>query len=137
MNDWSAQIKRLSEKGKHDIKQLCRTVKVEIFSGIVSDTRVGNPSAWKTPAPKGYVGGRLRGNWQIQETTKPQKEIARLDPSGAQVNAEIQAVSSGDGVTYFVNHLPYAKKWEEEDAMVGRNVARVRQIVKKLAGEIK
>lgn len=123
MNDWAAQIKALSEKGKHDINQLCRAVKIELFSGVSNDTRVDT--------------GRLRGNWQIQETTKPEKEISRLDPSGSSVNADIQSTASGDGVTYFVNHLPYAKKWEEEDAMVGRNVARLRQIVKKISGEIK
>lgn len=134
---WAAKLKTIADKGKVDLGELCKSVKIELFSGVVSDTRVGNPSAWKSPPPPGYVGGRLRGNWQTQETIKPSGQIDRIDPTGSAVQAEIEATASADGVTYFVNNLPYAKVWEEEDAMVARNVARVYQIVTKKARELK
>lgn len=120
---WANDIRRLAKKGGHDLGELCRATKVELFSGVTADTRVDT--------------GRLRGNWQTQEGRKPSGAIERTDKTGASVNAEINATASKDGVTYFVNNLPYAKKWEEEDAMVGRNVARVRQIVRALAAKIR
>jgi len=113
---WADDLRRLADKGGHNLGELARAVKIELFSGTSLDTRVDT--------------GRLRGNWQIQEFSKPQGTLKRTDPSGAQVNAEIVAKASSDGVTYFVNNLPYAKKFEELDAMVARNVARVRQNVK-------
>ena len=114
--DWAAQVRKLAEKGGQDLGRFCQGLKVELFSGVSSDTRV--------------VSGRLRGNWQTQESTKPSGTLDRLDPNGILVEAEINQTASTDGVTYFVNNLPYAKKMEELDAMVGRNVARLRLIVK-------
>lgn len=120
---WAAKIKTIADKGKLDLGELCKAVKVELFSGVVSDTRVDT--------------GRLRGNWQVQESTKPSGALDRIDPTGSAVQSEINSTASADGVTYFVNNLPYAKVWEEEDAMVARNVARVHQIVTKKARELK
>jgi len=113
---WADDLRRLADKGGYDLGELARAVKIELFSGTSLDTRVDT--------------GRLRGNWQIQESTIPSGTLKRLDPTGAQVSSEIVAKSSRDGVTYFVNNLPYAKKFEELDAMVARNVARVRHNVK-------
>ncbi len=137
--NWSDQLKKLTTKGGQDLGKVCRAIKIELFSETSALTRVGNPKNWKSKPPKGYVGGRLRGNWQIQENTKPTGEIARIDPQGTAVDAEINAKASASGVTYFVNNLRYAKKYEELDAMVGRSVARARHIVdeqvKKIVGK--
>lgn len=121
--DWSAQLEKLAKKGGEDLGELCKAVKIELFSGVVSDTRVAT--------------GRLRGNWQIQQNTPASGELERTDKTGATVNSEIASQSTEDGVTFFVNNLPYAKVWEERDAMIGRNVAIVGQILKRKAREIK
>lgn len=121
--DWAEDLDKICKKGGEDIGEFAKALKIEIFSGIVSDTRVDT--------------GRLRGNWQIQENSPATGELDRLDKSGSIVLAEIEKGATEDGLTYFVNNLPYAKVWEENDAMVGRNVARVRQNVKEIASKIK
>jgi hypothetical protein len=112
---WAKDLQTLATKGGHDLGELCKAVKIELFSGIVNDTRVDT--------------GRLRGNWQIQENAPATREIERLDKAGTTVIAEIQDKSTPSGLTYFANNLPYARVYEDKDAMVGRNVRRVRKNV--------
>jgi len=120
---WANDLKKLTDKGGHDLGELARAVKIEAFSGIVSDTRVDT--------------GRLRGNWQIQDGSPASGELERTDKSGATVNSEIERGATEDGQTFFVNNLPYAAVYEEEDAMVGRNARRVKQNIKKMAKKLR
>lgn len=120
---WASDLKKLCDEGGHNLGELARAVKIETFSGIVSDTRVDT--------------GRLRGNWQIQDNEAPTGELDRTDKSGATVNSEIERGASEDGLTFFVNNLPYAEVYEEEDAMVGRNASRMKQNVKKMADKLR
>lgn len=121
--DWSKKLNKICSDGATNLGDLCRAVKIELFSGVVSDTRVDT--------------GRLRGNWQIQDDTKPEGTLDRLDKNGSVVNAEIEQESTPDGKTYFVNNLPYAKVYEIKDGMVARNVTRVKRLVNKMAKEMK
>ena len=120
---WSNDLQKLTTKGGHDLGELAQTVKIEMFSGVVSDTRVKS--------------GRLRGNWQIQENSPANGELDRKDKSGSIVNSEINDKATPSGKTYFVNNLPYAKVYEELDAMVARNIIRVKQNIKYMAKKIK
>lgn len=126
---WAKQLEKLADKGGHDLGELCKNVKMQLFTSVSQLTRVGEPSTWKSKAPAGYVGGRLRGNWQISEFSAPKGELSRIDPTGSAVDSDIKKASE-DGVTYFVNNLPYAKTYENEDAMVGRSVRQVKSAVK-------
>jgi len=113
---WSDDLQKLADTGKADLGTLCRKVKIDLFSDAIVGTRVDT--------------GRLKGNWQIQENTPAGVSIDRIDPTGTKVLADVNRKATEDGLTYFTNHLPYAKVWEERDAMVGRAVSRVRQIVR-------
>ena len=124
---WDKDLQRIVEKGQEDMGKFARAMKIELFSGVIRDTRV------KT--------GRLRGNWQLSEGSAASGEIDRAStaPAGtvpSEQASEIERGSSEDGVTYLVNNLPYAIVYEEEDAMVGRNVARLQQNVKKWADSL-
>lgn len=121
---WAKDIKRLCDKGGHDLGELAKAIKIELFSGIVQDTRVDT--------------GRLRGNWQIQENTPATGSIEVADgtPQGqipSYQQTEIINESTEVGLTYFVNNLVYAEVWEAKDAMVARNISRVKANVKKMA----
>jgi len=120
---WAADLQRLTTKGGRDLGQLCKEIKIELFSGVVSDTRV--------------QFGMLRGNWQIQENMPSVGTLDRLDPTGEIVQKEIKEKSTKDGLTYFTNNLPYARVYEEKDAMVATNVIKIKQVVKELAAEVK
>lgn len=67
--------------------------------------------------PKGYTGGRFRGNWQVGFNSAPQNEVARTDPSGAETLADGGAILAGFKASdtqsiYFVNNVPYAVRLE-------------------------
>lgn len=116
---FAADMARIVKKHSLHMEELVRNVKLDLFSGIIDETRVAT--------------GRLRGNWQMQENTPASGTIDRVDPSGAAVTAEIHQKVTGDGVTYFVNNLPYAAVWEREDGMIIKNIARVRGNIKRMA----
>lgn len=120
---WANDLQRLTTKGGKDLGELTKAVKIEIFSGVVSDTRVDT--------------GRLKGNWQIQQNSPATGTLDRKDKSGSKVNAEITKAATESGLTYFVNNLPYAQVYEELDGMVVRNIARVKQNIKNMAKRIK
>jgi len=116
---WAKDLVKLCQKGGHDMGELSKALKIELFTGVVQDTRVRT--------------GRLRGNWQIHENEPAKATLYRLDPTGQKVAQDIAKHATANGVTYFTNNLPYAVVFEEKDGMVGRNAARVQQNVKKMA----
>lgn len=134
---WADDLNRLTKKGGEDLGELSKAIKIAMFSSVVLRTRVGDPTHWKSPAPKDYVGGRLRGNWQIQENSPAKGELERIDKNGDAVMAEINAKSTERGNTFFVNNLPYAKKYEELDAMVATSISKVKNNIAKMARDIK
>jgi len=118
---WAADVERLASEGGRNLRKLSMAIKVDLFSGIVEETRVDT--------------GRLKGNWQIQNnkfnprtlTTFDKTDKGSLSPSN---ESKVERGSLASSKTYFTNNLPYAKTYENIDGMVGRSVARVRQIVK-------
>lgn len=68
-------------------------------------------------APKGYTGGRFRGNWQVTFNIPAQGETGRPDKFGVETlnrGAAIlaQFYASQDNVIYFTNNVPYAVRLE-------------------------
>lgn len=91
----------------------------EMVEAVVTkiDTRspVGDATYWKSPPPKGYVGGRFRGNWQLGIGAAPTGVLERIDPSGrGTVTANLaQIPENAAGLVYFyANNLPYAQRIE-------------------------
>lgn len=67
--------------------------------------------------PKGYKGGRFRGNWQVGFDNPPEGETGRVDSKGREtlfagsvVLAQFKAANNS--VIYFVNNVPYAVRLE-------------------------
>jgi len=125
---WSQQLEKLTKKGGHDLGELMLAFKVELFSGIVEDTRVDT--------------GRLKGNWNTQENSPASGETGSIDktPKGdlsVESSLKIESGSTENGVTFFTNNLPYAQVYEEKDAMVRINIIRMKQNIKFMAKKIK
>lgn len=118
--DFAVDISQIVKRTKLRADQVARGIKIELFGSVIMDTRVDT--------------GRMRGNWQTQEGFPILTEVDRLDPNGDATMAEMKA-AVGPGVTYMTNNLPYVKRWEDEDAMVAKNVARIEQIVKREASK--
>lgn len=119
---FEADMRRIAAKIDASAEQLGRAVKLELFKGTIQDTRVDT--------------GRLRGNWQTSEEAPILAQIDRLDPQGSAAIAEAQSVVQGVSLTYMTNNLPYASVYEEKDAMVAKNVARIKRNIAKKAREL-
>lgn len=116
---FSSDLRKWARKSNVTMDEASRGIKIELFNSVIRDTRVDT--------------GRLRGNWQTSTGSPETGTTERLDPSGQQAQDEVARTVKADTVDYITNNLPYAEVFEEKDAMIGRNVARIRQIVKKAA----
>lgn len=115
-------IARIADSVDARLDEMGRAIKIELFSGVIQDTRV------KT--------GRAKGNWQTSESAPILTETDRLDPTGRQAVADVVNVVEGISLSYLTNNLPYIEYLEELDAMVARNQARVRQNIERKAREL-
>lgn len=130
-------------------------VEIALFSAVILATPVGNPDLWiynrgtkENPDyvdyiayqgyPDGYVGGRLRGNWQVTFNTPSMASTLDTDPTGSDTIAAAEAVirsMSGGRVTYLTNNLAYAMPvefgWSTQapQGMVRKNAARFKRLV--------
>lgn len=133
-------------KAKGNALLVKRKLMLDMFGGIVLMSPVGNPDLWKSPAPKGYVGGRFRANW-FASVGSPSSSVSNdVDGSGniamGRIRASADSVQLGE-IAYFVNNLPYAWPLEAGHSsqapagMVGVTVARFRPMVAKAAEEVR
>lgn len=100
---------------------------------------------FKTRGPKGYVGGRFRGNWQLGVDSAPMGELDRIDPTGVETLAEnmdrVPPAAAGH-IYHLVNNLPYAQRLEDgyskqaPAGMVGLTVVEWGGIVRAAAEEV-
>lgn len=117
---FSSDVKRFESTAKGKIDLTARKVALDLFRKVVMMTPVGNPTLWKSPPPKKYVGGRARGNWQAN--IGPQSTAVATenrDKKGTTtVNGILNAMASwkpsdGDaGVIWIGNALPYIIRLE-------------------------
>jgi len=89
---------------------------IEVLQDIIRMSPVGQPELWQGYAPKGYVGGRFRGNWQVTFNVPASVELDRVDPSGMDTLKDgieqIGRYTYGIQSIYFTNNLPYSVRLE-------------------------
>lgn len=119
-----------------------------LFLGEAGQRQLSNRSLarmFPTRGPRGYVGGRFRGNWQYGENTPPSGELDTIDPSGGVSVARFASVTTtmeGGAVDYIVNNLPYAQRlengWSKQApaGMVALTVQRFSAIVNEAAARV-
>lgn len=110
------------EVGKFTIESLAqcekihRTASITVYGYVINASPVGDPSHWKNPPPKGYVGGTFRNSW-FTTVSAPSTELKRApNANGADAISEmVQTVESKKGAqSYFMtNNLPYAQRLSE------------------------
>lgn len=100
--------------------ELQKKIAFDLLTKIVMRTPVGNPSLWKNPkrAPKGYVGGRARANWQVNVVSPDASRrvgTAKRDAAGSDtIISGLARISSArpGGVIWLYNNLPYIVRLE-------------------------
>lgn len=115
MASFALDVARFAEKAKAAPGIVQRKVGIELLRNVVLATPVGNPSLWKGPAPKGYVGGRLRANWNASLGVPDLSTGAPPDKTGlgaiARGTAKL-AASDGERDIYLMNSMPYVREIE-------------------------
>jgi hypothetical protein len=108
---------------------------IALFGDIISDTPVGNPENWRSGgSADGYVGGRLRTNWQTTMNGYAQGVIDSIDVNRP-IRQVMSTVQDNSDTIYFANNMPYAGRieftgwsWKQAPAgMVRKNIARHKQ----------
>ena len=77
-------------------------------------TPVAQPRLWKRPV-RGYVGGRLRANWQIQEGSPKRNIIDSTDENRAERELDafkVAGVREPFTIVWITNNLPYGPALE-------------------------
>lgn len=94
---------------------------LEALTSAVQATAVGNEQNWKIQdgrakrglppyKRKNYVGGRARGNWQINFGSPLREQLNVIDKTGVKTIQRGMAVARGIqqlGITYLTNNVPY------------------------------
>lgn len=135
---FALDLQKFAEKAKARADELVGNIVIRLATEIDDRSPVGDAIYWKSPPPKGYVGGRFRGNWQLGIGSIPAGVLERIDTSGSvalpAIIAEIPEDASGR-IYYLANNVPYARRLEDgysrqaPQGIVGRTVIQFRQIV--------
>lgn len=92
-----------------------RAVGMQALSGVVMLSPVGDADLWKSKPPKGYTGGRFRGNWQVGINEKLTSELDTIDARGDDTvsngTLKLAILRIGDEIN-ITNNLPYAYRIE-------------------------
>jgi hypothetical protein len=116
MGTFALQIAAWAEKTKDDADRVARYALGAIDARLVQRSPVGDASYWLHPPPKGYVGGRFRGNWQMSIGSPMPGTLDVIDKDGQATlaaHSTVVAAARAGNVFYITNNLPYAKRIEE------------------------
>ncbi|KGQ19931.1 Phage protein [Lysobacter dokdonensis DS-58] len=114
MGEFALDISAFVQKAEGNVTQVVQKVSGHLLASVVLRTPVGNPSLWKSKPPKGYVGGRLRGNWNVSIGAGDFGTTPVRDQSGGATIARGTNILHGwkDGDIYLMNSLPYVRPIE-------------------------
>lgn len=116
MSTFAMQLKAFEDKAKGRADDIVGRVVANVAQRIDERSPVGDATYWQHPAPKGYVGGRFRGNWQLGIEGVPQGETGHIDPGGAATLGAIIGAIPGHAaghIFYLANNVPYAQRIED------------------------
>lgn len=112
---FALNIARFVDKAGKNASTVVRKIGIETLKSVVLKSPVGNPENWKSPPPKGYVGGRLRANWNVSFNSPDTATTERTDKTGAAtITRGTAALANADTERpiYIMNSLPYVRRIE-------------------------
>lgn len=113
---FSSDLKKFAKKADKNLSKTIRSSVAQVFGAVIKSTPVGNPSIWKNPNVKNYVGGRLRNNWNTNLNSINESADRPPDSSGSGSEGDLLTTlgffKNGDTI-YLSNSLPYAQAVEE------------------------
>ncbi len=142
---FALDLQKFAEKAKNNANQVVGDVVIGVARELDARSPVGDSAYWTTPAPKGYVGGRFRANWQLGIGTKQQGTINATDMSGTiALPAIIAAVpeEAAGNVFWLSNNLDYSRRIEDgwsrqaPTGLVGLTAMKFQDIVNEAASNL-
>lgn len=145
MSTFTVQLQEFADKTKAKADDLVGLIVVKIAQRLDERSPVGDATYWKNPPPKGYVGGRFRGNWQLGVSSIPSGETGTIDPIGevtiGRITAAVPEQAAGK-LYYLVNNVPYAQRIEEgwsrqaPSGLVALTAMEFQSLVNEAAGSV-
>ncbi|AUR86101.1 neck protein [Vibrio phage 1.082.O._10N.261.49.E4] len=117
-------------------REIHSVIAIELFSGVITSSPVGNPSLWKNPnsAPDGYTGGSFRSNWYLTETVESVKYSSGRNADESSLISGITKRITGKYSSKWIltNNAPYGERlesgnWSKQspNGIIDPNVMRV------------
>lgn len=143
---FALDLRAFADKTDARMDAAVKRIVLGVAKELVEMSPVGDADYWKSPPPKGYVGGRFKGSWDYGFNEAPTSLLREIDPSGmtsiARIEAGVMASKAAGAVHYIVNNTPYAQRLEEgwsrrqaPQGMVGLTVMKYQTIVAEVAAE--
>lgn len=136
---FSLDLSAFTKKAGANADLVVKRVVAGMAESVIEMSPVGDKDYWKSPAPKGYLGGRFRGNWDYGFNAPPKEQFEVTDKTGAISTGRILAglnVAPVAGIHYIANNLPYAERlengWSRQApvGMVGVTVLKFQAVVR-------
>lgn len=136
---FSLDLSAFTKKAGANADLVVKRVVAGMAESVIEMSPVGDGVYWKRPPPKGYVGGRFRGNWDYGFNAAPKQQFDVVDKTGAMsMGRVLMGLSAAPtaGIHYIANNLPYAERlengWSRQApvGMVGVTVLKFQGIVR-------
>lgn len=108
---FAASLAAFAKKAPEQVRVVVRKASIDLLTATVMRTPVGNPTLWKNKPPKGYVGGRLRANWNVSLVAPDTTTTDAIDKTGGStIDRGSAEIGQADGIKdiWMMNSLPYA-----------------------------
>lgn len=135
---FALDLTKFAEKAGKRAHEAVAGIVIGLHAKVDARSPVGDAIYWKSPPPKGYVGGRFRGNWQLGVNQVPGGSLNIVDPAGNDTRVRIAAAvpeEAAGNVFWLVNNVPYAQRLEDgwsrqaPAGVVGLAMAEVQDVV--------
>lgn len=136
---FTLDLQAFTKKAGANADLVVKRVVAGMAESVIEMSPVGDGVYWKRPPPKGYVGGRFRGNWDYGFNAAPKQQFDVVDKTGAMsMGRVLMGLSAAPtaGIHYIANNLPYAERlengWSRQApvGMVGVTVLKFQGIVR-------
>ena len=112
---FSVDLKEFAQKTNKKVSTVVKESAIDLFSEIIRETPVGDPSLWKNPPPADYVAGSLQSNWQCTLDTPASGMWSFADKSEQATTSAMESVvqtAKADQPIFLTNNLPYGERIE-------------------------
>lgn len=138
------EIGAWTDKAQRRIRLFKKKIALDVFRRVIMRTPVGYPPSWQHKAPKGYVGGHARANWQTSVGSPADGTVESTDVNGP-LNQMLPGMAAvdGDESIFLTNNLPYINRLEygwsgqAPEGMVGITVAEFNGIAEEAMAQVK